>query len=86
MAKKNSGLITLELIPPMLQQNMDIFNLRIKNKKDLSGYKVKTFAEKPHAKLAKRFLTSGDFLWNAGIFVWDTNTLLSSMKMHMPEL
>jgi len=50
------------------------------------GYHVKTFAEKPHEKLAKRFLNSGDFLWNAGIFVWQVNTFLESLNKHMPEL
>src|SRR5205085_7534835 len=33
-------------------------------------YKVKTFTEKPNLELAQTFLSSGDFLWNAGIFVW----------------
>ena len=50
------------------------------------GYHVKTFAEKPHETLAKRFIKSGDFLWNAGIFVWKVNTLLSSLQKHMPDL
>ena len=87
IAKKNSGLITIGIDPTHASTEYGYIQFeQVKDKKDLSGYKVKTFAEKPHAKLAKRFLTSGDFLWNAGIFVWDTNTLLSSMKMHMPEL
>jgi len=33
-------------------------------------FKVKTFTEKPDRDLAKTFIASGDFLWNAGIFVW----------------
>eukprot|EP01136_Pigoraptor_vietnamica_P030379 Opistho-1_new@89544 len=33
-------------------------------------YQVKTFTEKPNLELAKAFLASGDFLWNAGIFIW----------------
>ena len=47
---------------------------------------MKTFAEKPHEKLAKRFLSSGDFLWNAGIFVWNVRSLLSALEKYMPEL
>jgi len=31
-------------------------------------YKVKTFTEKPNLALAKTFISSGDFLWNSGIF------------------
>jgi len=49
-------------------------------------YKVKTFAEKPNLNTAKRFLQSGDFLWNSGMFVWKADTILRQMKAHMPEL
>jgi len=49
-------------------------------------YKVKTFAEKPNYNTAQRFLQSGDFLWNSGIFVWKADTILRQMKAHMPEL
>ena len=50
------------------------------------AFQVKAFAEKPHSKLAERFIASGDFLWNAGMFFWEVKTFLSSMKLHMPEL
>ena len=40
-------------------------------------YKVKTFTEKPNLELAKTFLASGDFLWNAGIFVWQVKNILA---------
>ena len=56
------------------------------DKKNKVGYHVKTFAEKPHEKLAKRFISSGDFLWNAGIFVWNVRSLLSALEKYMPEL
>ena len=56
------------------------------DKKNKVGYHVKTFAEKPHEKLAKRFISSGDFLWNAGIFVWNVKSLLSALEKYMPEL
>lgn len=49
-------------------------------------YKVKTFAEKPNLNTARRFLDSGDFLWNSGMFVWKARTILQQMKAHMPEL
>lgn len=49
-------------------------------------YKVKTFTEKPDIELAKTFIASGDFLWNAGIFVWHTRHIIKSFELHMPEL
>lgn len=49
-------------------------------------YKVKTFTEKPNLELAKTFLESGDFLWNAGLFVWKNSTILKAFQQHQPEM
>lgn len=49
-------------------------------------YKVKTFTEKPNTELAKAFIASGDFLWNAGIFICDIKTLLAAFEKHLPEM
>jgi len=49
-------------------------------------YKVKTFTEKPDKDLAKTFIASGDFLWNAGIFVWQVKNILSSFEKFLPEM
>jgi len=49
-------------------------------------YKVKTFTEKPNLDLAKTFLSSGEFLWNAGIFVWQVKNILSAFEKYLPEM
>lgn len=49
-------------------------------------FRVKTFTEKPTLELAQTFLKSGDFLWNAGIFVWNVNTIMTAIEKHMPEM
>ncbi len=49
-------------------------------------FKVKTFTEKPNIDLAKTFLLSGDFLWNAGIFIWKVNTILRMFEIYQPEM
>jgi mannose-1-phosphate guanylyltransferase len=51
-----------------------------------SVYKVKTFTEKPNKELAKTFVSSGDFLWNSGIFVWQIKRGIEGFKKHMPEM
>ena len=51
----------------------------------LRAYPVRTFAEKPNIATAKRFLDSGDFLWNSGIFVWRAATILDQMQQHLPK-
>lgn len=49
-------------------------------------YKVKTFTEKPNLDLAKTFMASGDFLWNAGIFTWKVKNILAAIEAHLPEM
>lgn len=47
---------------------------------------VRRFVEKPDAERAARFLEAGNYLWNAGIFVFRGTTLLSLLEQHQPEL
>jgi mannose-1-phosphate guanylyltransferase len=49
-------------------------------------YKVKTFTEKPNLELAKTFLSSGEFLWNAGIFVWQVKNIITAFEKYLPEM
>lgn len=49
-------------------------------------YKVRTFTEKPNLELAKTFLASGDFLWNAGIFVWQVKNIIQAFEKYLPEM
>lgn len=48
--------------------------------------KVKTFTEKPELELAKKFLDSGEFVWNAGIFIWNANTIKSAFEEYLPDM
>lgn len=49
-------------------------------------YKVKTFTEKPSFEIAKTLLESGDFLWNAGIFIWSAPSIIRSFERYQSEL
>ena len=85
LVKKEQILVTIGIKPsyPSTAYGYIQYEPGTKNK---NGYHVKTFAEKPHETLAKRFIKSGDFLWNAGIFVWGVKSLLLSLEKHMPDL
>jgi mannose-1-phosphate guanylyltransferase len=48
--------------------------------------KVKTFTEKPELSLAKKFIESGDFVWNSGIFIWGVQAILTELHEHLPEM
>ncbi len=49
-------------------------------------HQVKTFTEKPQKEVAQQFIKSGDFLWNAGIFIWNVNTVISALESNLNEV
>ncbi len=49
-------------------------------------YEVKQFKEKPNAEVAKAYCDSGNFLWNAGMFVWNVQTILEAFKQCSPGI
>ncbi|MEQ9297242.1 MAG: mannose-1-phosphate guanylyltransferase [Cyclobacteriaceae bacterium] len=48
--------------------------------------RVKTFTEKPQLDLAEKFIESGDFVWNAGIFVWSVSAIVKAFEENLPEI
>ena len=79
-------LMTLGIIPTRPDTNYGYAQV-VGGRAALSNYqpvKVKTFTEKPDKELAKVFLASGEFLWNAGMFIWKAETIKEEMEKHMP--
>lgn len=52
----------------------------------LDTFRVRRFTEKPDAATAQRFLESGEYYWNGGIFIWQTATILAEMENLLPGL
>lgn len=48
--------------------------------------KVMQFREKPDYNIAKNFLQQGNFLWNAGIFIWTINSVINAFKKFQPGM
>ncbi len=48
--------------------------------------KVKSFTEKPSLDMAKVLLASGDFYWNAGIFLWSARSILRAFERYAPDI
>jgi mannose-1-phosphate guanylyltransferase len=57
----------------------------LENSEEENIHKVKTFTEKPTLEIAKTFIDSGDFLWNAGIFIWSVSSIKKAFKQNLPE-
>ncbi|MFZ4414323.1 MAG: mannose-1-phosphate guanylyltransferase [Bacteroidales bacterium] len=86
--KKNDWLLTLGITPsrPDTGYGYIQFNDQITSTDDSRINKVKTFTEKPVLEMAESFLESGDFLWNAGIFVWSLKSIMKAFEKYLPEV
>lgn len=83
-ARENAALITLGIRPSRPDTGYGYIQYH-DNHPESEIHKVKTFTEKPTIELAKTFIESGDFLWNAGIFVWSVSSIKSAFNEHLPE-
>lgn len=52
----------------------------------LNLHKVVTFTEKPPVEMARQFIASGEFFWNAGIFVWQLSVLRKAYEEYLPAI
>ena len=83
--EKNDALVTLGMKPTRPETGYGYIQMG----DEVSGEamcKVKAFTEKPNLDLAEKFVESGDFLWNSGIFIWNLRTIEAALQEHMPEL
>ncbi|MFN0255844.1 mannose-1-phosphate guanylyltransferase [Pedobacter ureilyticus] len=48
--------------------------------------KVEAFVEKPQLEIAEEYLKNGDYLWNAGIFIWSARSFSRALEVHAPSI
>jgi mannose-1-phosphate guanylyltransferase len=49
-------------------------------------FKATRFVEKPSLRVAREYVSSGEYLWNSGIFLFKTSIILDEMEKHLPEM
>lgn len=86
VVRKQDGLVTFGIPPTRPETGYGYIQFSHRSA-DLAKHvhRVKTFAEKPNKPTAMRFLASGDFYWNSGIFVWKASRILAEFEEHLPE-
>jgi mannose-1-phosphate guanylyltransferase len=85
-AQKHEALITLGIRPSRPDTGYGYIQYHEEKDSTDNVFKVKTFTEKPSLELAQTFIDSGDFLWNAGIFIWSCSAIKNAFKEYMPEM
>lgn len=84
IAAKEDFLITLGITPTRPDTGYGYIQFISEENQEI--FKVKTFTEKPDLEIAKTFLESGDFLWNAGIFIWNVASIKKAFEELLPEM
>ena len=86
--EKNDWLLTIGIRPshPNTGYGYIQYNEDQRYEENSSIYAVKTFTEKPELPMAKQFIKSGDFLWNAGIFMWSMKSIQHAFESYLPEI
>jgi mannose-1-phosphate guanylyltransferase len=88
LATENDALVVFGVRPTRPDVGYGYINItkQIAQKKDISSYIVNGFVEKPTLAVAKKYLRSGKYLWNSGMFVWKVSVILEAFKKYMPDL
>ena len=82
----NDALVTLGISPDAPHTGYGYIQYIDEATETEDVYRVKRFTEKPDLDTAKGFLRSGDYLWNAGIFIWRAKTILDAYERFAPEI
>ncbi|MCM1483495.1 MAG: mannose-1-phosphate guanylyltransferase [Muribaculaceae bacterium] len=82
--EQNDALLTLGIHPTRPETGYGY--IQIGREVEPGLMKVKTFTEKPDLELARVFLESGEFFWNAGIFMWRVDTIIKAVHRYLPDL
>lgn len=82
-ATKNEDLVTIGIVPTRPDTGYGYIQYDNLEKNELK--KVKKFTEKPNRETVLQFLASGDFVWNAGIFIFNALTIKKSFQKFLPD-
>lgn len=83
IAEQGNNLVTLGITPDYPETGYGY----IKFKDDMleDAYEVDRFVEKPDAETAKEYVKSERYLWNSGMFIWKTSSIMDNLEKYMPE-
>lgn len=84
IAEQGENLVTLGITPDYPETGYGYIKFRPKETLG-RAFRVERFVEKPDLETAKNYLSSEQYLWNSGMFIWKVSTILGALKTHLPE-
>ncbi len=85
IAESGDNLVTLGITPSYPETGYGYIKF-ISNQQIGHAYEVERFVEKPDYETANKYFKNGEYLWNSGMFIWKTSTILKNIREYMPEL
>ncbi|AGB18544.1 mannose-1-phosphate guanylyltransferase [Thermoanaerobacterium thermosaccharolyticum] len=88
-AKSGNNLVTIGIKPQHPETGYGYINFKKITNEIINNnpvHKVERFVEKPDYDTAVKYVEIGDYLWNSGMFIWKTSTILNAIKEYMPQL
>lgn len=86
VAEQDNTLVTIGITPTYAETGYGYINFsRDTQENRMCVYKVNRFVEKPDIDTAKKYLASGDYLWNSGMFVWKVSSIMNDFARFLPE-
>ena len=82
-AEEGQNLVTIGITPTYPETGYGYINF---GEEKGDAFEVERFVEKPDLATAKKYLASGDYLWNSGMFVWKVSSIMANIKKLMPEV
>lgn len=82
-ASTHDALVTIGITPSFPATGYGYIQLTNKND---SITKVAAFKEKPTLPVAQEFLSSGNYVWNSGMFIWSLNSIRNALEMYLPDI
>ena len=87
VAEKDQNLVTIGITPTYPETGYGYINFERDTDLGMAGvYRVERFVEKPDLETAKQYLASHRYLWNSGMFVWKTSSILHNIQTLMPDI
>lgn len=83
VAEQGKNLVTVGITPTYPETGYGYINF---GEEKGDAYQVERFVEKPDLPTAKKYLSSGKYLWNSGMFVWKISSIMANMKEFMPDV
>ena len=84
VAENNTNLVTIGITPDYPETGYGYIKFDPRRTEG-QAYAVERFVEKPSLEVAKEYLSTEEYLWNSGMFIWKVSSILKNMQKLMPD-